>query len=372
MSFDPQGKIGDPQSQRTFGLRVGLMARTLKQTPRAAMPVPAAPMSHPLLHKILVAVTIGFLTLFIVIPVANIFAQALSKGLDSYVAVFHVANPPKGKELTPMERRKVAFARNQAEKTWGSIRLSVGIAAIVVPLNLIFGLAAAWSVTKFRFKGRSLLIALIDLPFSVSPVIAGLIFVLFLGRNGIFGPLVANWTWPDPLSLYWRGFAQDGWPLGFARSYSGVIFTPLAIALASIFVTFPFVARSLIPLMDTQGSDEEVAALSLGASGWRTFFKVTLPNIKWALLYGVILCTARAFGEFGAVSVVSGHIDSNDTMPLRVEKLWNEYNNQAAFTVASLLTLLAVVTLLLQLIVERKGGKPAIAAVEGKGPYDEH
>jgi sulfate transport system permease protein len=155
--------------------------------------------------------------------------------------------------------------------------------------------------------------------------------------------------------------------LEFTRSFTGVIFTPLAIALASIFVTFPFVARSLIPLMDTQGSDEEVAALSLGASGWRTFWKVTLPNVKWALLYGVILCTARAFGEFGAVSVVSGHIDSNDTMPLRIEKLWNEYNNQAAFTVASLLTLLAVVTLIIQMIVERKTGQDVIAAVEGEG-----
>jgi sulfate/thiosulfate transport system permease protein len=350
-----------------FRIEVSLMAGTLKQTKCAAMQGPADSISHPLIRKFLVAVTIGFLTLFIVIPAANIFAQALAKGAGAYVAVFHVANPPEGNGLTPLERRKLAFARAQAERTLSSIRLSVGIAAIVVPLNLVFGLAAAWSVTKFRFKGRSLLIALIDLPFSVSPVIAGLIFVLLFGRNGILGPLVANWTWPDPFSLHWRGFAQDWWPLGFARSYSGVIFTPMAIALASIFVTFPFVARSLIPLMGTQGSDEEVAALLLGASGWRTFLKVTLPNIKWALLYGVILCTARAFGEFGAVSVVSGHIDSNDTMPLRIEKLWNEYNNQAAFTVASLLTLLAVVAFILQLIVERKGGKSAIAAVEGEG-----
>ena len=170
-------------------------------------------------------------------------------------------------------------------------------------------------------------------------------------------------------SWLWRfgTFAQGWWPLEFARSYSGVVFTPMAIALASIFVTFPFVARSLIPLMETQGCDEEVAALSLGASGFRTFFKVTLPNIKWALLYGVILCIARSFGEFGAVSVVSGHIDSNDTMPLRNEKLWNEYNNQAAFTIASLLTLLAAVALVLQLIVERKRGRPAMSAVEGEG-----
>ncbi len=327
----------------------------------------ADPMSHPLIHKILVAVTIGFLTLFIVVPVANIFVQALSKGIGAYVAVFHVANPPDGKSLIPSERHKLAFAGAQAARTLSSVRLSAGIAAIVVPLNLVFGLAAAWSLTKFRFKGRSLLIALIDLPFSVSPVVAGLIFVLLFGRSGILGPWASNWTWPDPFSLHWRGFAQGWWPLEFARSYSGVIFTPMALALASIFVTFPLVARSLIPLMETQGSDEEVAALSLGASGFRTFFKVTLPNIKWALLYGVILCTARAFGEFGAVSVVSGHIDSNDTMPLRIEKLWNEYNNQAAFTVASLLTLLAAVALVLQLIAERKGDKLAVAAVEGEG-----
>jgi sulfate transport system permease protein len=342
------------------------MVEVAKKTRSVAMPSPASPMSHPLLRKILVAVTIGFLTLFIVIPVANIFVQSLSKGADAYVAVFYAAKP-KANDLTPAERRKYVSAQAQAENTWSSIRLSIGIAAIVVPLNLIFGLAAAWSVTKFRFKGRLLLIALIDLPFSVSPVIAGLIFVLLFGRNGVFGSFAADWTWPDPSSLYWRGLEEGGWPLGFARSYSGIIFTPLAIVLASIFVTFPFVARSLIPLMDSQGSDEEVAALSLGSSGWRTFLKVTLPNVKWALLYGVILCTARVFGEFGAVSVVSGHIDSNDTMPLRIEKLWNEYNNQAAFTVASLLTLLAVVTLIIQLIAERKGGEKAITAVEGEG-----
>lgn len=338
------------------------MAETLKHTRD-----PADPMSHPLIRKLLVGITIGFLTLFIVIPVANIFVQALSKGTGAYIAVFHVTDPPEGQALTPPERRKLAFARTQAERTLSSVRLSIAIVALVVPLNLVFGLAAAWSLTKFRFRGRALLIALIDLPFSVSPVIAGLTFVLLFGRNGILGPWASNWTWPDPLSLQWRGFAQDWWPVEFARTYSGVIFTPMAIALASIFVTFPLVARSLIPLMETQGSDEEVAALSLGASGWRTFFKVTLPNIKWALLYGGILCAARAFGEFGAVSVVSGHIDSNDTMPLRIEKLWNEYNNQAAFTVASALTLLAAVALVLQLIVERKAGARGMAPVEGEG-----
>lgn len=343
------------------------MAITAGKSPRAAIPASGEGITPPLLHKILVAVTVGFLSLFIVLPVANIFVQAFSKGAGAYVAAFHVAEPPAGKPQSPAERRKLSAARAEAGKTLSAIRLSVAIAAAVVPLNVVFGLAAAWSLTKFRFKGRSLLMALIDLPFSVSPVIAGLIFVLLFGRNGIFGSFAAGLTWPDPFSVYWRGFAEHVWPLGFARSYSGIIFTPLAIVLASIFVTFPFVARSLIPLMENQGTDEEVAALSLGATGWRTFFKVTLPNVKWALLYGLILCTARAFGEFGAVSVVSGHIDSNDTMPLRIEKLWNAYNNQAAFAVASLLTLLAAVTLILQLIVEYKGGKAVIAAPEGEG-----
>jgi sulfate/thiosulfate transport system permease protein len=325
------------------------------------------PPSHPLVRQVMVATTVIFLTLFIVIPVVNVFAQALSKGVDAYVRVLHVARPPEGARLSPAERRKLAAERDQAEKTWSSIRLTAAIAAIVVPLNIVFGLAAAWSVTKFRFKGRSFLIALIDLPFSVSPVIAGLIFVLLLGRGGVLGAWASNWTWPDPFSLHWRGFARDWSPLAFTRSFTGIIFTPLAIVLASIFVTFPFVARSLIPLMEAQGSDEEVMALSLGASGWRTFRKITLPNVKWALLYGVILCTARVFGEFGAVSVVSGHVDSNDTMPLRIEKLWNEYNNQAAFSVASLLAFLAIVTLIVQAIVEGQAGKREARQVEEEG-----
>lgn len=343
------------------------MAITAGKPLRAAMPASGDGITPAPLRRILIAVTAGFLILFIVLPVANIFVQAFSKGAGAYVAAFYAAEPPAGKPPSAAERRKLSAARVEAGKTLSAIRLSVGIAAAVVPLNVVFGLAAAWSLTKFRFKGRSLLMALIDLPFSVSPVIAGLIFVLLFGRSGIFGSWAAALTWPDPFSVYWRGFAEHVWPFGFARSYSGIIFTPLAIVLASIFVTFPFVARSLIPLMENQGTDEEVAALSLGATGWRTFFKVTLPNIKWALLYGVILCTARAFGEFGAVSVVSGHIDSNDTMPLRIEKLWNAYNNQAAFAVASLLTLLAAVTLILQLIVEYKGVKAVIAAPEGEG-----
>ena len=344
------------------------MAGAPLQHPVAGSASKPAPPSHPLVRRMAIATTVVFLTIFIIVPVVNVFAQALSKGFDAYVSVFYAASPPGvGTPLNPAERRKLAARRSQVEKNWSSIRLSMGIAAIIVPLNIAFGLAAAWSIAKFRFKGRSLLITLIDLPFSVSPVIAGLVFVLLFGRSGIFGSWASNWTWPDPLSLHWRGFAQGWWPLEFTQSFTGIIFTPLAIALASIFVTFPFVARSLIPLMETQGSDEEVAALSLGASGWRTFRTVTLPNVRWALLYGVILCTARVFGEFGAVSVVSGHTDANDTMPLRIEKLWNEYNNQAAFSVASLLALLAVVTLIVQALVERKTGRDAISVVEGEG-----
>jgi sulfate/thiosulfate transport system permease protein len=326
-----------------------------------------APPTHPLVRRFLIAMTVVFLTVFIVIPVVNVFAQALSKGVDAYTGVFHVAAPREGAQLTPAERRNLAAKSTQVERTWSSIRLTAAIAAIAVPLNLIFGVAAAWAVAKFPFKGRTFLIALIDLPFSVSPVIAGLIFVLLFGRGGIFGSFAASLAWPDPFSLHWRGFAQGWWPFEFAQNFVGIIFTPLAIVLASIFVTFPFVARSLISLMETQGSSEEVAALSLGASGWRTFFKVTLPNVKWALLYGVTLCTARVFGEFGAVSIVSGHIDSNDTMPLRIEKLWNEYNNQAAFSVASVLALLAVVTLIIQAIVDRQASKSEVRAAEGEG-----
>ncbi|HKH82040.1 MAG TPA: ABC transporter permease subunit, partial [Methylovirgula sp.] len=189
----------------------------------------------------------------------------------------------------------------------------------------------------------------------------------------IFGDSATGWTWPDPTSLTWQGFTGPWWPLSFARTYTGIMFTPLAIVLASIFVTFPFVARSLIPLMDVQGSEEELAALSLGASGWRTFRTVTLANVKWALLYGAILCTARAFGEFGAVSVVSGHIDFNDTMPLRIEKLWNEYDTQAAFSVATLLAGLAVLTLIIKSAVEWKTNRTQIAEpLELEMTSDEH
>ncbi|MCW6510480.1 sulfate ABC transporter permease [Lichenifustis flavocetrariae] len=323
----------------------------------ASASAPPVTRGHPVWRRLLIAGTVVFLTIFIVLPVVNVFTQALSKGVAAYTEVFTgpaADQPPRNLA----EKRKLSTRRAQSEKTASAIAMSVGVAAVVVPLNILFGLMAAWAVTKFRFRGRLLLIALIDLPFSVSPVVAGLIFVLLLGRTGLFGAWATNFVWPDPTSIAWRGFG-GGWPIGFDRFNSGIIFTPLAIVLASVFVTFPFVARSVIPLMQAQGTDEEVAALSLGASGWRTFRFVTLPNIRWALLYGTILCTARAFGEFGAVSVVSGNTDANDTMPLRIEKLWNEYDNQAAFTVASLLALLAMVTLVLKTLIDWRAARSA-------------
>jgi len=308
--------------------------------------------AHPLARAALILLAVSFLTLFILVPLANVFVQAFAKGLSGYLAVFSPPQPAPDQTLTALQSRKFAEAAAQAARTWHAIGLTLSVAAIVVPLNIVFGLAAAWATTKFNFRGRALLVSLIDLPFSVSPVVAGLVFVLLLGRNGIFGDWATRFTWPDLFSLHWVGFENGLFAIG--RDYTGVIFTPLAIVLASIFVTFPFVARSLTPLMESQGTDEELAALSLGASGWRTFWKITVPNVKWALLYGVVLCTARAFGEFGAVSVVSGHVDVNDTLPLRIEKLWNEYNNQAAFTVASVLALLAVFTLVAKTAIEWK------------------
>jgi sulfate transport system permease protein len=310
-------------------------------------------------RRVLITITVVFLAIFVLVPLINVFNQAFSKGFEGYWSVFFPPQPPDDATLTFSQKRRLAEGAAQAARTWSSIGLTVAVAAVVLPLNIIFGLAAAWATTKFNFRGRALLTALIDLPFSVSPVVAGLVFVLLLGRNGILGPWATQFVWPDPFSLHWVGFESGFWPFAFARTHSGVIFTPLAIVLATIFVTFPFVARSLTPLMENQGTDEELAALSLGASGWRTFFKITLPNVKWALLYGVILCLARAFGEFGAVSVVSGHIDVNDTMPLRIEKLWNEYNNQAAFTVASVLAFVAVITLVAKSVVEWKAARDA-------------
>ncbi|HQN64268.1 MAG TPA: sulfate ABC transporter permease subunit CysW [Methylophilus sp.] len=260
----------------------------------------------------LIAVTLLFLSLFLFVPLVAVFAEAFSKGADTY------------------------FAALKEPDALSAIKLTMIAAGIAVPLNLIFGVAAAWAIAKFEFKGKSLLITLIDLPFAVSPVIAGLIYVLMFGLQGWFGEWLSDHDFK-------------------------IIFAIPGIVLATIFVTFPFVARELIPLMQAQGKEEEEAALVLGASGWQMFWRVTLPNIKWGLLYGVILCNARAMGEFGAVSVVSGHIRGlTNTMPLHVEILYNEYNYAAAFAVASLLALLALLTLALKTYVEWQSAKDAI------------
>jgi sulfate transport system permease protein len=257
----------------------------------------------------IIGIAIAFLIIFIVIPLLNVFAQAFSKGFDAYVAA--IGNPD----------------------AVDAIKLTLVVAAISVTLNLVFGVIAAWAITKYEFAGKSLLVTVIDLPFSVSPVIAGLVFVLLFGSQGYLGP----WLQEHDIKII---FALPG------------------IVLATMFVTFPFVARELIPLMREQGTQDEEAALSLGASGLRTFFKVTLPNVKWALLYGVLLCNARAMGEFGAVSVVSGHIrGETNTMPLHIEILYNEYQFMASFAVASLLALLALVTLVAKVVLEGRAAK---------------
>jgi len=253
---------------------------------------------------ILMTLALAFLTLFLFIPLVAVFTEALRKGWEAYGAA--IIEPD----------------------ALSAIRLTLLTALIAVPLNIVFGVAAAWAIAKFEFRGKNILLTFIDLPFSVSPVIAGLIYVLMFGAESWLGP----WLLEHDIRIL---FAVPG------------------IILATIFVTFPFVARELIPLMQAQGTDEEEAALVLGASGWQTFWKVTLPNIKWGLLYGVILCNARAMGEFGAVSVVSGHIrGETNTMPLYVEILYNEYNFAAAFAVASLLALLALVTLAVKSFIE--------------------
>src|SRR5687767_689609 len=257
-----------------------------------------------LLRWMFITLSLVFLAALLFAPLATVFAMALESGVKAYLASF----------LDP--------------DTGAAIRLTLTAAAVVVPLNTLFGLAAAWAIAKFEFRGKSFLLTLIDLPLAVSPVIAGLIYVLVFGAQGWFGPWLAE---------------HD----------VKIIFAVPGIVLATVFITFPFVARELIPLMQAQGRDEEEAALVLGASGWQMFRKVTLPNIKWALLYGVILCNARAMGEFGAVSVVSGHIrGQTNTMPLHVEILYNEYQFAAAFAVASLLAMLALVTLVVKTYVE--------------------
>jgi sulfate/thiosulfate transport system permease protein len=265
----------------------------------------------------LVVLSMAFMALFLVVPLVAVFAQALSQGLDAYLAA--LSEPD-------------ALA---------AIRLTLTVAAIAVPLNVVFGISAAWAIAKFEFKGKAFLITLIDLPFSVSPVISGLVYVLLFGAGSFLGPLLKSWG-------------------------IEVLFAVPGIVLATIFVTFPFVARELIPLMQDQGTADEEAALSLGASGWQTFWRVTLPNIRWGLLYGILLCNARAMGEFGAVAVVSGRIrGETTTMPLHVEILYNEYNAMAAFAVASLLALLALVTLALKTLLEWRFGTELAAS--GKG-----
>jgi sulfate transport system permease protein len=246
---------------------------------------------------LLIVVALLFLGLFLALPLLVVFVQALAKGVSTYIVA--ISDPV----------------------AWSAIKLTLLVAAVAVPCNLVFGVAAAWAIAKFEFRGKSTLITLIDLPFAVSPVIAGLVFILLFGARGWFGPY---------LRLH----------------HIHVIFAVPGIVLATIFVTFPFIARELIPVMQAQGKDDEETALSLGATGWQTFWRVTLPNIRWGLMYGVLLCNARAMGEFGAVSVVSGHVRGlTNTMPLHVEILYNEYNYAAAFAVASLLALLALLTL---------------------------
>jgi sulfate transport system permease protein len=262
---------------------------------------------------LLIGTGLGFIVLFLVLPLVSVFVEAFRQGAVAYFAELH------------------------SEDTLAAIRLTLLVAAIAVPCNLVFGTVAAWAIAKFEFPGKSLLTTFVDLPFSVSPVVAGLIYVLIFGAHGWLGP----WLMEHNIQI---------------------IFAVPGIVLATIFVTFPFVARELIPLMQEQGTEEEEAAISLGASGWQTFWRVTLPNVKWALLYGVLLCNARAMGEFGAVSVVSGHIRGmTNTMPLQVEILYNEYNFVGAFAVASLLAFLALVTLVLKSLLEWRYGNELAA-----------
>ncbi|MFG5775499.1 sulfate ABC transporter permease subunit CysW [Comamonas sp. J-3] len=273
----------------------------------------------------LIGIALVFMLLFLVLPLLAVFVEALRKGWDTYIAALREPD------------------------AWSAIKLTLITALIAVPLNLVFGVAAAWAIAKYEFKGKALLTSLVDLPFSVSPVVAGMTYVLLFGANGWFG------AWLE---------AHD----------MKVVFAVPGIVLATIFVTFPFIARELIPLMQAQGSDEEQAAIVLGASGWQTFWKVTLPNIKWGLLYGVILCNARAMGEFGAVSVVSGSIRGETvTIPLHVEILYADFQSSAAFAVASLLALLALITLVLKSVAEwrTERERKAAASLPPERPRDD-
>ena len=273
----------------------------------------------PFVKWTLVTIALAFCAVFLLIPLANVFAQALSKGISFYLKAL------------------------QHPDTKSALRLTLLVSAIAVPLNTLFGLAAAWCIAKFEFRGKPMLITLIDLPFSVSPVVAGLMFLLLFGMQGYFG----RWLSAHDIK---------------------VIFAVPGIVLATVFVTFPFVARELIPIMQATGSDQEEAALTLGASGLQTFWRVTLPSVKWGLLYGIILCNARAMGEFGAVSVVSGHIaGQTDTLPLRVEKLYNEYNAAGAFAVSSMLAVLALITLAIKTFLEWKQARAESAILRSAG-----
>ncbi|WP_311220571.1 MULTISPECIES: sulfate ABC transporter permease subunit CysW [unclassified Acidovorax] len=284
-------------------------------TPPAKRRVQAGTTESPWVRRTLLGIALAFLLLFLVLPLAAVFVEAFSKGIDTYMA--SLRDPD----------------------AWSAIKLTLITAVIAVPLNLVFGVAAAWAIAKYEFKGKAFLTTLVDLPFSVSPVVAGLMYVLVFGANGWFGP----WLQANDIK---------------------VIFAVPGIVLATVFVTFPFIARELIPLMQAQGNDEEQAAIVLGATGWQTFWHVTLPNIKWGLLYGVILCNARAMGEFGAVSVVSGHIrGQTNTIPLHVEILYNEYQSAAAFAAASLLALLALVTLVIKSVAEWQSEREHKAAL---------
>lgn len=279
------------------------------EQPSAAAPTRRAAQQDPqLVRWALIVAAVGVLGLLVIVPVVNVFHQAFSAGIGTYVD--NLFGDPD---------------------TRHAIVLTLTVVPVAVVLNVLFGIAAAWAITRFDFPGRTLLTTLIDLPFAVSPVVAGLMLVLLFGMQGHFGPWLRD-----------HGFQ--------------VIFATPGLILATTFVTLPFVARELIPVMQAIGSDEEVAAVSLGANGWQIFWRVTVPNIKWGLLYGVILCNSRAMGEFGAVYVVSGHIaGQTDTMPLRVEKLFQEYNNPGSFALASVLTMLALVTLFVKVLLERKG-----------------
>jgi sulfate/thiosulfate transport system permease protein len=255
-------------------------------------------------RALLIGVAGLYLVVFLLLPLVNVFWQAFEKGWDTYLRALREPD------------------------TLAAVKLTLLVAAIAVPLNTVFGVAAAWAITKFEFRGKPFLVTLIDLPFSISPVVAGLIYVVMFGMQGHLGPWLDRWD-------------------------IQIIFNVPGIVLATLFVTFPFVARELIPVMQATGADQEQAALTLGASGWRTFWQVTLPSVKWGMIYGIILCNARAMGEFGAVSVVSGHIaGKTDTMPLRVDKLYQDYDAAAAFAVASLLAVLALLTLVLKTLLE--------------------